>query len=76
MEDVEEVIVPTPYGAPSDKIAIADIKGKKVAFLPRCSKDHQYPPHKIIYRANLYAMKELGVRQIIAPTASGSLNQR
>ncbi|HHW70705.1 MAG TPA: S-methyl-5'-thioadenosine phosphorylase [Clostridiales bacterium] len=73
MEDVEEVTVPTPYGAPSDKIAIADIDGKKVAFLPRHGKDHQYPPHKIPYRANLYAMKKLGVTQIIAPTASGSL---
>lgn len=73
MENVEEIIVPTPYGAPSDKIAIAEIDGKKVAFLPRHGKDHQYPPHKIPYRANLYAMKELGVTKIIAPTASGSL---
>lgn len=70
---VEEVWVPTPYGAPSDKIAIGKIGDKTVAFLPRHGKDHQYPPHGIPYRANLYAMKELGVTQIIAPTASGSL---
>lgn len=73
LEDVEEITVPTPYGAPSDKIAVARIGDKRVAFLPRHGKDHRYPPHKIPYRANLYAMKELGVKQIIAPTASGSL---
>ena len=73
LDDVEEVKISTPYGAPSDKIAIASIEDKKIAFLPRHGKDHQYPPHLVPYRANLYAMKELGVKQIIAPTASGSL---
>jgi 5'-methylthioadenosine phosphorylase len=73
MENVEEVSLTTPYGLPSDNIAIARISGKSVAFLPRHGKDHRYPPHKIPYKANLFAMKELGVRQIIAPTASGSL---
>lgn len=73
MEGVEEVWVPTPYGASSDKIAVGRIGDKSVAFLPRHGKDHQYPPHGIPYRANLYAMRELGVTQIIAPTASGSL---
>jgi 5'-methylthioadenosine phosphorylase len=73
MEDAEEVAITTPYGAPSDKIAIKQIGNKRIAFLPRHGKDHQYPPHLVPYRANLYAMKELGVRQIIAPTASGSL---
>lgn len=73
LPDVVEVEIETPYGMPSDKIALANIYGKKVAFLPRHGKDHQFPPHKIPYRANLHAMKMLGVRQIIAPTASGSL---
>ncbi|MFU0800860.1 MAG: S-methyl-5'-thioadenosine phosphorylase [Xylanivirga thermophila] len=73
LDDVEEVKISTPYGAPSDKIALAKVGDKRVAFLPRHGKDHQYPPHLVPYRANLYAMKELGVRQIIAPTASGSL---
>jgi len=73
LKDVEEVDIDTPYGKPSDKISIATYEGKKIAFLPRHGKNHQYPPHLIPYRANLYAMKQLGVKKIIAPTASGSL---
>lgn len=73
MDDVEEVAIDTPYGPPSDKLAIGLLKGKKVAFLPRHGKDHSIPPHKINYRANLWAMKELGVRKIIGPCAAGSL---
>ncbi len=70
---VREVEVKTPFGAPSDKIAIAEINGRKVAFLPRHGKHHRFPPHVINYRANLWAFKELGVQRIIAPTAAGSL---
>ncbi len=73
LENVEEVTVETPYGAPSDRIAIAEVAGKKVAFLPRHGKHHQLPPHLINYRANLWAMKSLGVKQIIGPCAAGSL---
>jgi 5'-methylthioadenosine phosphorylase len=73
LNNVEEIDVDTPYGKPSDKISIATYEGKKIAFLPRHGKNHQYPPHLIPYRANLYAMKQLGVKKIIAPTASGSL---
>lgn len=73
LDKVEEIKVETPYGSPSDKIAIAELHGKKVAFLPRHAKDHSLPPHKIPYRANLWAMKELGVRKIIGPNAAGSL---
>lgn len=75
MKDYEEVKVETPYGAPSDKIAIGEIAGKRVAFLPRHGKDHRYPPHMIPYRANLYAFKKLGVKRIIAPCAAGSLQK-
>lgn len=75
MEDVKEVEIDTPYGKPSDKIAIADFGSKKVAFLPRHGKKHTFPPHVIPYQANLYAMKLLGVKYIIAPTASGSLKR-
>jgi len=71
--NVEEISVETPYGAPSDKIHVGEISGTKVAFLPRHGRDHQYPPHMINYRANIYAMKSLGVEQIIGPCASGSL---
>lgn len=73
LENIEEIELDTPYGKPSDKIALADFEGKRIAFLPRHGKQHQYPPHMVPYRANLYAMKMLGVKKIIAPTASGSL---
>jgi len=72
-EDVEEVKIETPYGAPSDLIALTVIGGKRVAFLPRHGRRHQLPPHMIPYRANAWAMKELGVTRIISPSASGSL---
>ncbi len=73
LSDAREVTIETPYGAPSDKLAIGEIAGKRVAFLPRHGKSHQYPPQSINYRANLWAMKELGVTRIIGPTACGSL---
>lgn len=73
LTDVREVAVETPYGAPSDRVALAEVAGRRVAFLPRHGKDHRLPPHKINYRANLYAMKQLGVQRIIGPCASGSL---
>jgi len=73
IENAREVTIETPYGAPSDKLALGEIAGKRVAFLPRHGKDHAYPPHMVNYRANLWAMKSLGVKQIIAPTACGSL---
>ncbi|MFO7265747.1 MAG: S-methyl-5'-thioadenosine phosphorylase [Limnochordales bacterium] len=73
LPNVEEVWIDTPYGMPSDKVAIAEIGGKRVAFLPRHGRDHRLPPHKINYRANLWAMKELGVKRILGPCAAGSL---
>ncbi|NMB12266.1 MAG: S-methyl-5'-thioadenosine phosphorylase [Firmicutes bacterium] len=76
LPDVEEVWVETPYGPPSDQIALANIDGKRVAFLPRHGKDHRFPPHKINYRANLWAMRELGVTRLIGPCAAGSLQAR
>lgn len=72
-ENIKEVIIETPFGSLSSEIGIVEIDGKKVAFLPRHGKNHQYPPHKIPYRANLWAMKKLGVERIIAPNACGSL---
>ncbi|MGC8863474.1 MAG: S-methyl-5'-thioadenosine phosphorylase [Armatimonadota bacterium] len=73
MDEFEEIKVETPYGAPSDMIAIGSVAGRKVAFLPRHGRNHQYPPHAIPYRANVYAMKQFGVTRIIAPNAVGSL---
>ena len=71
--DGEEVAIDTPFGEPSDKILLAEYAGKKIAFLPRHGKKHHLPPHQINYRANLFALKKLGVKQIIAPSAVGSL---
>ncbi len=76
LENTKEIKIKTPYGWPSDKITIGTFSGKKVAFLPRHGKNHQYPPHKIPYLANLYAFKKLGVKRIIAPCAVGSLNPK
>ncbi|NPV70014.1 MAG: S-methyl-5'-thioadenosine phosphorylase [Firmicutes bacterium] len=73
LEGVTEVWVETPYGPTSDKVALATVAGRKVAFIPRHGKEHTIPPHMINYRANLWAMKELGVTRIIAPCAAGSL---
>lgn len=75
LNDVQEVEVETPYGKPSDKIAIAEISGKQVAFLPRHGKKHQFPPHKVNYRANIAAFKQLGIKRIIGPCAAGSLQK-
>jgi len=73
LEDVEEVEVETPYGKPSAPFVVGEIEGKRVAFLPRHGREHELPPHAIPYRANVWAMKELGVRRIIGPNASGAL---
>jgi 5'-methylthioadenosine phosphorylase len=73
LEDAEEHVVSTPYGEPSDPITVARIKDRTVAFLPRHGRDHRFPPHKIPYRANLWALRSLGVRQIVAPCAVGGL---
>ncbi len=71
--DVTEVTVETPYGPPSDSLALATVAGHRVAFLPRHGKTHSLPPHKIPYRANLWALHSLGVTRILAPSAVGSL---
>lgn len=73
LEGATEHAVQTPYGAPSDPITIAEIGGRPVAFLPRHGRDHRYPPHLIPYRANLWALRSVGVRQILAPCAVGGL---
>ncbi len=72
-EAVEEFIVETPYGAPSAPVSIGSVAGRQVAFLPRHGRHHEYPPHQINYRANLWALRSLGVRQIVGPCAVGGL---
>ncbi|MEM1724995.1 MAG: hypothetical protein QXW71_04415, partial [Thermoplasmata archaeon] len=70
-----EINIHTPYGLPSDNISIGKISGVKVAFLPRHGKGHKIPPHKINYRANIYSLKEIGVKKIIGVSAVGSLRE-
>lgn len=67
--------VETPYGPPSDKIVLGKVAGKKVAFLPRHNKTHDVPPHQINYRANIWALKSLGVSRILTSHAVGSLQK-
>jgi 5'-methylthioadenosine phosphorylase len=73
LERPHEQWIETPYGLPSDTVHLGEIGGRRVAFLPRHGRDHRFPPHTINYRANMYAMKSLGVKWIVGPTASGSL---
>jgi 5'-methylthioadenosine phosphorylase len=75
LDDVRQVEVDTPYGEPSSPVSIGSIEGVDVAFLPRHGLEHQLPPHMINYRANVWALKELGVERIIGPCAAGSLKR-
>ncbi|GAA3165010.1 S-methyl-5'-thioadenosine phosphorylase [Planomonospora alba] len=73
LDDVTEVTVTTPYGPPSDVVTLGRVGSRPVAFIPRHGRDHRFPPHRIPYRANLWALRSLGVRQVLAPSAVGSL---
>lgn len=73
LENVTEVEVVTPYGDPSDSLFFGEIAGRRVAFLPRHGRSHHLPPHRINYRANLWALRSVGVRQVLAPCAVGGL---
>ncbi len=71
----KEVAAETPFGPPSEAVLVGEVAGRRVAFLPRHGRDHRYPAHKIPYRANLWALRSLGVRRILAPSAVGSLTR-
>jgi 5'-methylthioadenosine phosphorylase len=73
LDDVREIKVDTPYGPPSDSFFLAEVAGRAVAFLPRHGRRHTIPPHRINYRANVWAMRSLGVQAVISPCAAGSL---
>lgn len=73
LDDAREIDVETPYGRPSDPVVVGQVGDRMTAFLPRHGRDHRYPPHRIPYRANLWALRSLGVRQVFAPCAVGSL---
>ena len=73
LDDVEEVEIDTPFGAPSDPVSIGTVGDKRVAFIPRHGRDHRHTPAAVPARANLWAMRTLGVRTVIGPCAVGSL---
>jgi 5'-methylthioadenosine phosphorylase len=75
LSDKKEIKVHTPYGEPSDSITIGKFFERTIAFIPRHGKNHRIPPHRINNRANIWALKELGVTRIIAPSAVGSLQK-
>lgn len=72
---LDEIEIKTPYGEASDRITLCTFKEKRIAFIPRHGRTHQIPPHKINYQANIWAMKEIGVNVILAPSAVGSLKK-
>ncbi|MDO9377587.1 MAG: S-methyl-5'-thioadenosine phosphorylase [Nocardioidaceae bacterium] len=77
LDGAEDVEVTTPFGDPSAPVAVGtvdtDAGPRRVAFLPRHGRDHQFPAHRVNYRANLWALRSLGVRWILAPCAVGGL---
>jgi len=73
LDDVREAKIDTPYGPPSDSFFLATVSGRRVAFLPRHGRRHTIPPHRVNYRANVWAMRSLGVKAVISPCAAGSL---
>lgn len=72
-EDAERVRVSTPFGDPSDDVVIGEVDGRSVAFIARHGAGHRFAPHRVNYRANLWALRSLGVRQVLSPCAVGSL---
>jgi 5'-methylthioadenosine phosphorylase len=73
LEGARDVPVETPFGPPSDVPVVGEVAGRRVAFIPRHGRDHRYPPHRVNYRANLWALRVLGVRQVLGPCAVGSM---
>ncbi|HEV8588655.1 MAG TPA: S-methyl-5'-thioadenosine phosphorylase [Pyrinomonadaceae bacterium] len=76
LTDVEEIEVQTPFGNPSDKFILGTLEGERVAFLPRHGVGHRFTPTEVPFRANIYAMKLLGVEQILSASAVGSLQEK
>ena len=76
LQDVEEVRVETPFGDPSDAFIVGTLEGVRVAFLPRHGRGHRFTPTELPFRANIYALKMLGVERILSASAVGSLQER
>lgn len=75
LTDVKEIKIYTPYGQPSDNIVLGTLEGRRIAFIPRHGKGHRIPPHRVNYRANIWALKTLGVKWVISYSAVGSLRK-
>jgi 5'-methylthioadenosine phosphorylase len=75
LEDAEQISAETPYGEPSGQLVRGTVGDREVIFLPRHGRDHRHPAHVINYRANIWALRALGVRQVLGPCAVGSLRQ-
>ncbi|HYG10282.1 MAG TPA: S-methyl-5'-thioadenosine phosphorylase [Pyrinomonadaceae bacterium] len=76
LKDIEEVRVDTPFGSPSDAFIVGTLEGVRVAFLPRHGRGHRFTPTELPFRANIYAMKLLGVERILSASAVGSLQEQ
>lgn len=75
LQNIREYKIYTPYGMPSDNVVVGELKGRTIAFLPRHGRGHKIPPHRVNYRANIWALKSIGVKWIIAFSAVGSLRE-
>lgn len=73
LDGAEAIDVDTPFGKPSEPVLVGSVAGRPVAFVPRHGRDHRFAPHLVPYRANMWALRALGVRQVLAPCAVGSL---
>lgn len=73
-DDARELRVETPYGPPSDPLVETEVAGRRVVFVPRHGRDHRFPAHRVPYRANVWALHAVGVRQVLAPCAVGGLD--
>src|SRR6266516_5001876 len=76
LNDIDEIDIETPFGSPSDKFFIGTLEGERVAFLPRHGRGHRFTPTEVPFRANIYAMKLLGVERILSASAVGSLQEK
>jgi 5'-methylthioadenosine phosphorylase len=76
LTDIEERHITTPFGDPSDSIVLGTLSGKRIAFLPRHARGHRLTPTEVPYRANIWALKSLGVERIISISACGSMKEK
>jgi len=76
LEDIEEIEIKTPFGSPSDAFIVGTLENTRVAFLPRHGRGHRFTPSEVPFRANIYALKLLGVERILSASAVGSLQEQ